>query len=225
MCNYSFCFSRFVEAELEYGFERFMHRDHMKGANHKSNFKRYTAQIHTELAKLKNESTGIIPALEILQVGYNEMKEHLDKAGPSEGLLPTTTIMEEIMTGVDNIEKNLKPPSSKEKTKEGHAKKKRNSESDDDIGLKRSKIKQKGFKKTGQGYWNGTSSSDTEHDEETEKKLPVSKRYISPHNKRVTITAEDNCIKLVTPNRPEYNHKKKVWLKRTVHRQLDTYNM
>lgn len=69
-----------------------------------SSFKRLAPSLGSELVSLKNPNSGIVSALDILQDAYNEMKEHLDAGGPSTGLLPATTIVEEIKAGIEKIE-------------------------------------------------------------------------------------------------------------------------
>lgn len=92
---------RFVEAEYEYGFERFMQKG-MTNANDDSKFRKITPMIDKTIASLKDQTTGIISALDILQVGYNEMKEHIDQ---SASILPATTIATEILKDLGKIEK------------------------------------------------------------------------------------------------------------------------
>lgn len=217
--NYNF---RFVEAEYEYGFERFMHKDNMKGIGHKFTFKKHTSNIVSELAQIKNESAGIIPALEILQVGYNEMKEHLDQPGPSKGLLPATTIMEKIMAGVNQMEKNLIPAAHKEKhnalRKREMTKSDSDDESIDEIGLKRSQIKKKGFQLLGVGFKYDLNTNDKDVEERAHK----SSQNSNSQPIRTTITEDENCIKITRPTVQTYSRfGKQVWWKRTVHRQLD----
>lgn len=69
-----------------------------------SSFIRLAPSLGSELVSLKNPNSGIVPALDILQDAYNEMKEHLDAGGPSTGLLPATTIVDEIKAGIEKIE-------------------------------------------------------------------------------------------------------------------------
>ena len=128
-----------MEAEQDYGFELFMHKKHMREDTGSSGYKKFKPTI---FAKAKNESSGIIPALEILQVGYNEMKEHLDLAGPSQGLLPTSTFMTDIIHSIDKIENNFKSIKNVKHKKNDAVKKE-----DNTIGLRRRDIKRKAFEK------------------------------------------------------------------------------
>lgn len=91
-----------MEAECEYGFEKFMCKYGVEGLV-RSEYKRFAPVIITEVESLQNTSTGVISALGTLQVGYNEMKEHLDLAGPSTGLLPPTSIINDINTTMEKI--------------------------------------------------------------------------------------------------------------------------
>lgn len=104
-----------MEAEYEYGFERFMHKDNV-GSLTRSEYTRFAPALATELESLESASSGVISALTILQAGYNEMKEHLDLAGPSTGLLPPTSIISDINSSMGNIKKFWKFGDDFEKT-------------------------------------------------------------------------------------------------------------
>lgn len=83
--------------------------------------------IHGKSARIGNDlvnqigtlKEGIIPAMQMLEAGYNEMKEHLDTS-LSRNLLPATSIMTEVNVGIRNIEKLFlisKPLSDDQKDK------------------------------------------------------------------------------------------------------------
>lgn len=62
-------------------------------------------EILKQVGSLKE---GIIPAMQMLEAGYNEMKEHLDTSSSRE-LLPATNIMKEVNEGIRNIENLFHP--------------------------------------------------------------------------------------------------------------------
>ncbi|KAG4078528.1 hypothetical protein HA402_009240 [Bradysia odoriphaga] len=95
---------RFVEAEYEYGFERFMQKGMIDG-NDIFRFRKINPMIDDTISVMKEPSTGIVPALEILQIGYNEMKEHLNQSSSS---LAPTTIATDIARGLEEIENIFK---------------------------------------------------------------------------------------------------------------------
>lgn len=63
---------RFVEAEYEFGFEKFMQKG-VNNGNDDNKFRKINPVIQKSLSSLNAPTTGLLPALEILQVGYNEM--------------------------------------------------------------------------------------------------------------------------------------------------------
>lgn len=65
-------------------------------------FRKINSVVETAITTMKEQTNGIIPALEILQVGYNEMKEHLNQTSSS---LSATTIATDIFRGLESIEK------------------------------------------------------------------------------------------------------------------------
>lgn len=68
-------------------------------------FRKINPMIEDKISVMKEPSTGIVPALEILQIGYNEMKEHLNQ---SSAQLPPTTIVTDIAKELDEIENLFK---------------------------------------------------------------------------------------------------------------------
>lgn len=193
---------RFVVAEHEYGFERFMHKDHMDDVGEKNDFKSIGTFIESELATMKDEMYGIIPALEMLQVGYNEMKEHLDMAGPSKGLLPSTSIMSNIMTGMEKIEKIFSSAVAEDKAIVGRKRKLHremleviDSDLDEDImtsiGAKRACLKKKAF--------TGESIPDV----------------------KISVTEDDDILKVTRQIKTYTRDKKRELRRRTVVKQLN----
>lgn len=63
-------------------------------------FRKINQEVENVISTMKDQSTGIISALEILQVGYNEMKEHLDQTASS---MSATTIVSDICKGLEAI--------------------------------------------------------------------------------------------------------------------------
>lgn len=137
-------FIRLVETEYEHGFERFMHKDSVELLA-RSEYKRFEPVIAPDVMSLECASTGVISALGILQIGYNEMKEHLDMAGPSTGLLPPTSIISDINTSLEKIKKywkigeNLKPISDDGGGDE-------ETQNPGSIGVRRARIKKTGWR-------------------------------------------------------------------------------
>lgn len=70
-----------------------------------SKFVKINSVIDTTITTMKDQSTGIVPALEILQIGYNEMKEHLNQTSSS---MSTTTIATDITKGLEALENLFK---------------------------------------------------------------------------------------------------------------------
>lgn len=97
---------RFVECEAECGFETYLlSADRQPGARR---FASIDHSIGAELKSLRSAdgAGGLVPALQLLQAGYNEMKGHLDGGGGGGGdaLLQPTTAMDAIVAGIANIE-------------------------------------------------------------------------------------------------------------------------
>lgn len=65
---------RFVESDLEHYPETM--QLHRVGTNDKGDFQKINATIMNTIKDVQNESRGLLSAIETLQVGYNEMKEH-----------------------------------------------------------------------------------------------------------------------------------------------------
>lgn len=68
-------------------------------------FRKINPAIETTITTMKDQSTGIVPALEILQIGYNEMKEHLNQTSSS---MSATTIATDITKGLEELENLFK---------------------------------------------------------------------------------------------------------------------
>lgn len=151
----------FVESEHEYGFERFMHKDHCKlVAANKTDFKKFDHIIEGIVDRWEEPNAGIVRALELLQDTYNQAKKSVDVAGPSSGSLAATAIVEDIVASVRHIKKNFRIGTENEDCNKimdelGDASGKEGGDSDDsdyarknvlNIGRKRIKLKNKGFR-------------------------------------------------------------------------------
>lgn len=152
----------FVEAEHEYGFERFMHKDHCKlVAAHKTDFKRFDHVIEDIVDRCEDTSTGIVTALDMLQANYNQAKRTIDVAGASSGLLPPTTIVDDIAASMRSVKKHFRIGTDYEECNkimdelgDGSGKEAGDDSEDSDyarknvlnIGSKRIKLKRKGFR-------------------------------------------------------------------------------
>lgn len=68
-------------------------------------FRKINPMIEDTISVMKQQSTGIVPALEILQIGYNEMKDHLNQSASP---LAATTIATDIAKGLEQIENLFK---------------------------------------------------------------------------------------------------------------------
>lgn len=73
----------------------------MSSTSDNGRFRKINPNVEKTISTMKDKTSGIIPALEILQVGYNEMKEHLDRTST----LSATTITTDILKGLETIEK------------------------------------------------------------------------------------------------------------------------
>lgn len=65
---------RFVECDLEHYPETMQF--HRLGSDRPSDFQKINSTIIGSVKELQNESKGLLTAIETLQVGYNEMKDH-----------------------------------------------------------------------------------------------------------------------------------------------------
>lgn len=92
-----------MECEHEFGFERWLERDGMQEVASNGRSIRIGHALSGTIATLKE---GIVPALQILEAGYNEMKEHLDPSFSRE-LLPATNIMNDLLAGCQTIDQLL----------------------------------------------------------------------------------------------------------------------
>ncbi|XP_037032954.1 snRNA-activating protein complex subunit 1 [Bradysia coprophila] len=128
---------RFVEAEYEYGFERFMQKGMIDG-NDDLRFRKINPMIDDTMSVMKEPSTGIVPALEILQIGYNEMKEHLNQSSSS---LAPTTIATDIAKGLEEIENLFKI----DRVPKAHDPDSDADNQSDDISTRRKQLKKKAY--------------------------------------------------------------------------------
>lgn len=89
-----------MECEHEYGFERWLNRDGIQDVANNASIIRVGHELVNHIGTLKD---GIIPAMQMLEAGYNEMKEHLDTSRRRD-LLPATNIMKKVNEGIGKIE-------------------------------------------------------------------------------------------------------------------------
>lgn len=68
-------------------------------------FRKINPIIEKSISAMTDRKTGIIPALEILQIGYNEMKEHLSQTSSA---MSATTIASDISKGLEAIDQLFK---------------------------------------------------------------------------------------------------------------------
>lgn len=94
---------RFVECDLD--LESIQNR--MQFTAKMFNFRKINPIIEGEVAGLRNESKGLLSAIDILQAGYNEMKEHLSATVADCSGLASTKIATEIADHVNEIQANF----------------------------------------------------------------------------------------------------------------------
>lgn len=107
---------QFVEAEHEYGFECFMHRDHCKQiAARKTDFNKIDPVIKEMTSNIENTKTGLLPAINLLQTSYNEIKKSINlelgaaaaASTTSSGILSDTEIFNDIVESMTNIKNSF----------------------------------------------------------------------------------------------------------------------
>lgn len=99
---------RFVESDADFGLE-----STMSVQNHNENvmnFQKIAPQMLDIAGMLKDESSGVLSGLDILQAGYNEMKEHLTKVNENCTGLRPLNVIEPIAIHMDNIESTFLAP-------------------------------------------------------------------------------------------------------------------
>lgn len=93
---------RFVESDIEHGLEATMTVNNPN--ENLTNFHKITPQIIDTISTIKDGSTGLVTSMDILQAGYNEMKEHLAKTNENCSGLTVSTLANEISNEIDKIE-------------------------------------------------------------------------------------------------------------------------
>lgn len=172
-----------------------MHKDFEVEKNRQRVHERFSYNLESELSVWKDKNHGIIPALELLQVGYNEMKQHLDAEGPSQGVLPSSNIIGEISKGIKNIEEYFKL-SLKRKSDFDDSDEDDTSDSDNsDIGERRKKLKK--------------------------KKLNVSTEIATDSNYRCRLDEDDEFINIYRPNKVFVRDAEREKIGRTVLKSLE----
>lgn len=94
---------RFVECDLD--LESIQNK--MEFTAKMFNFRKINPIIEGEVTALRDESKGLMSAIDILQAGYNEMKEHLSATMTDCSGLATTKIATEITDHVNGIRANF----------------------------------------------------------------------------------------------------------------------
>lgn len=93
---------RFVESDMEYGLESTMT---VNNRNEKlANFQKVTPHIIDTVATIKDGSTGLLTSMDIIQAGYNEMKEHLAKTNENCAGLKASVLANEIANEIEKFE-------------------------------------------------------------------------------------------------------------------------
>lgn len=94
---------RFVECDLD--LESIQNK--MQFTTKMFNFRKINPIIETEVAALRDDSKGLMSAIDILQAGYNEMKEHLSATIADCSGLAATKIATNIAEHVREIQANF----------------------------------------------------------------------------------------------------------------------
>lgn len=94
---------RFVECDLD--LESIQNK--MQFTAKMFNFRKINPLIEGEVTALRDESKGLMSAIDILQAGYNEMKEHLSATVADCSGLTSTKIATEIAEHVHEIQSNF----------------------------------------------------------------------------------------------------------------------
>lgn len=90
-----------VACESEYGVEISVSRRNMHTSVQE--FQKIDPLINEQIEGLKNPARGLVTAMEIIQIGYNEMKEHITATIPECSRIPTTNVLKEIMPSMKRI--------------------------------------------------------------------------------------------------------------------------
>ncbi|XP_058116934.1 snRNA-activating protein complex subunit 1 [Anopheles coustani] len=144
---------QFVQEELESGFDYFFHKTlyNRYDYNVQDSFKPYR-HLEKELQAMQG-TNGIIKAVEILEMGYNEMKEALDdcEASSSHGIvgdkIPQSTLMESLRKDVDHLMGVMGTSSAQEGSYEAEKSVTNEKEDQYSIGTKRYSIRRNAYKR------------------------------------------------------------------------------
>lgn len=206
----------FVESEMEYGLESAMSTNNR---NEKVvNFQKLPCVLDA-ISMMRCESKGLLTAMDILQVGYNEMKEHLAKTNQNCVGLRPSTIVNEIVAEIDKIEGHFKPSAGRENRKnkndtvESGVDEHMSSDSDDtydpdekyeDIGCVRSELKRKAMAQQSKSLIHGSTYC---YAEQSSSSSPEKSHKPSPIKERKPTKAE-----LASPEKNNKNQPAKVQL-------------
>uniref|UniRef100_A0A4Y0BQE8 snRNA-activating protein complex subunit 1 n=1 Tax=Anopheles funestus TaxID=62324 RepID=A0A4Y0BQE8_ANOFN len=140
---------RFVQEELEQGFDRFYFKS--SGASFDgSGPLRTSKDLEKELLSLTTPG-GLINAMEILEMGYNEMKEALDDNGasvtePSVGdKIPQSTLMENLRRDIDSLGSMLRSNENHQGASRSNLK--MAEDETDSVGAKRYSLRRKAYQR------------------------------------------------------------------------------
>lgn len=93
---------RFVESDIEYGLESTMT---VNNRNEKlANFQKVAPHITDTISTIKDGTTGLLTSMDIIQAGYNEMKEHLAKTNENCAGLRASVLANEISNEIEKFE-------------------------------------------------------------------------------------------------------------------------
>lgn len=92
---------RFVASEGEYGVE--VHTSSREFQERYNEFQSANPLIANPINAMTDKSSGLLTALEIIQIGYNEMKEHLSNTVPECSGLANTNCLRDILPRMEKI--------------------------------------------------------------------------------------------------------------------------
>lgn len=99
---------RFVESDVEHGLESTLSAQ--QRSENGLSFQKITPQMLDIAGMLKDESSGLLSGLDILQAGYNEMKEHLAKFNDNCAGLRSSNMVGPLGVAIDKIENTFLAP-------------------------------------------------------------------------------------------------------------------
>lgn len=106
---------RFVECDTEQCFESL--QSSRFGNDATNNYQKINTTILPTINGLRDESKGLLTAIETLQVGYNEMKEHFAKTTTDMANLKNTNIVGDIVPRIEKIQKLFENNYERDSTK------------------------------------------------------------------------------------------------------------